>query len=152
MLSPGFMGERYRQGVMAVLVNDENKVLIGSSPRDGGYKFPQGGLDDGETPRDAIKREVMEEIGLQIRDEDIVAECSEKVRYRYERRNPNLPDDIVGQEQVVFRICYKGDGTIYPQDNEFYELVWVDPQEIEQHDIRHRCGAYVRALELCGLR
>ncbi|MEZ4841188.1 MAG: hypothetical protein R2821_06665 [Flavobacteriaceae bacterium] len=34
--------------MMAVLVNTENKVLIGSSPRDGGYKFPQGGLEPDE--------------------------------------------------------------------------------------------------------
>ena len=49
-----------RKAVMAVIVNDDSTILIGSSPRDGGYKFPQGGLEPNEDIITGIKRELKE--------------------------------------------------------------------------------------------
>ena len=53
----------FRIAAMAVIVNDRNQILIGSSPRDGGYKFPQGGLEPNEDAISGIKRELNEELG-----------------------------------------------------------------------------------------
>lgn len=144
------MEETFRLAVMAILVNNKNEILIGSSPRDGGYKFPQGGLDGGETYLEGIKREVMEELGLELNDEDILEEYNEKVRYYYPNKfNPNTPH--VGQEQVVFKIKYNDNMVLIPQDDEFEKLIWIDPKELNKYDTQHRTEAYKKALELCCL-
>jgi mutator protein MutT len=38
------------------------------------FTFPGGGMDEGETPQQAVVREVEEELGIQIRVERLVAE------------------------------------------------------------------------------
>lgn len=144
------MKEEFRPAVIGILVNKQGQVLIGSSVRDGGYKFPQGGLDEGESPREGLKRELKEELGLVIDEADIVEMYDEKVRYYFPgKSNPN--HHYVGQEFVVFKIVYKEDKPLIPNDEEFETLVWIDPKELENYDTRHRIDGYRRALELCGL-
>lgn len=137
-----------RKAVMAVLVNSENKVLIGSSPRDGGYKFPQGGLDPDEDVLEGLKRELLEELGLFITEDDIVATHTKKVSY-------NFPDDgyyiYDSQELHVIQIKYHSKMTLIPQDDEFDELIWIHPKELSTYDCQFRMGAYKQALELCRL-
>ena len=60
------MGKIYRQAVMAVIINDESKVLIGYSPRDKSYKFPQGGLEGEEDLITGIQRELKEELNYHL--------------------------------------------------------------------------------------
>ena len=61
MLSPS----DYRAGVGIVLVNSRGLVFSGRrrDNRDHPWQMPQGGLQDGETPRQATLREVREELG-----------------------------------------------------------------------------------------
>lgn len=143
------MKENFRSAVMAVIVNDENKILIGSSPRDGGYKFPQGGKNEGESFRECVIRELKEELGLDLNDEDILEEYLEKVRYYYLKIDSHT--NQVGQEQTVFKIKYRKDMILIPQDNEFGELIWIDPKDLQNYDIRHRAPAYLKAIKLCKL-
>ena len=62
MLSPS----DYRAGVGIVLVNSHGLVFSGRrrDNRDNPWQMPQGGLQDGETPRQAVFREVREELGI----------------------------------------------------------------------------------------
>lgn len=139
-----------RKATMAVIVNSDNKFLIGSSPRDGGFKFPQGGLDDGESTIEGIKREVLEELSLELLDSDIVSAFDEKVKYLYGDGVPHF-QGFKGQEQSVFLIKFRSDMVLNPQDDEFDELFWVSFDEFDNYDFMHRRDAYFRALELCGL-
>lgn len=50
-----------RTGVRAVIW-DNNKLLMMKSNR-GNYKFPGGGMEDGEDEQTALKRELLEETG-----------------------------------------------------------------------------------------
>lgn len=54
--------------VYGVLINDEQEVLVSDEYIRGSYytKFPGGGLEVGEGTRDCLKREFMEEMGLQV--------------------------------------------------------------------------------------
>jgi ADP-ribose pyrophosphatase YjhB (NUDIX family) len=60
----------YTVSVAAIIVNDKKETLLLNHvlrPRSG-WGFPGGFLDANETPHEAIKREVMEETGLDLAD------------------------------------------------------------------------------------
>src|SRR5947207_13058278 len=54
--------------VYGVLINEKKQVLVADEFIRGGYytKFPGGGLELGEGTRDCLKREFMEEMGLEV--------------------------------------------------------------------------------------
>lgn len=139
----------FRKAVLAILVNDQGKILIGSSPRDGGYKLPQGGLDPGEDPISGVKRELLEELALAISDRDIEVLHRETVQYLYPPEDPYYI--YKGQRLHVFKINYSGNEQVVPQDDEFDKLYWIDPKELDNFDVGFRLEAYKRALYLCEL-
>ena len=139
----------FRIAVMAVLIDDESKVLIGSSPRDGGYKFPQGGLEPNEDILTGIKRELNEELGITIIDEDILEIHLEKVQYLYPPEDPYYI--YKGQQLSVIKIRYNRSMKLIPQDDEFDELHWIKPSELCNFNTNFRGNAYMRALEICEL-
>lgn len=84
----------YRRNVGAVLFNPAGLVLVahrvGMPMRegpDGGWQLPQGGIDDGEDPRDAVLRELEEEVGTARAE--IVGEHPDWLTYE-------LPPHLVG--------------------------------------------------------
>jgi putative (di)nucleoside polyphosphate hydrolase len=82
-----------------------NRVLW--ARRIGGYnawQFPQGGIHVGESPEDAVYREVQEEIGVAADAVTILGQTSDWLRYRlpkHMRRNNSTPG-FVGQKQKWF--------------------------------------------------
>lgn len=55
--------------VAAVIVNDKNQVYAtqrGYGEFNGGWEFPGGKIEPGETPTEAIRREIKEELGAEI--------------------------------------------------------------------------------------
>lgn len=142
------MAKIYRQAAMAVIVNQEKKVLIGYSPRDKSYKFPQGGLEDDENILEGIQRELMEELGYVLKSEQIIRVCDEKVRYPFPKDSHPI---FIGQELHVVKINHYPEAMTVPQDDEFDELLWIPPHEIVKYNSEYRSQAYYRALQLCDL-
>ena len=52
----------------ALIINDD-KILIGNE--NSVYEFPGGHLEEGETFHECLKREVLEEVGIEIDDDEI---------------------------------------------------------------------------------
>jgi 8-oxo-dGTP diphosphatase len=54
--------------VYGILINKQQQILVSDEYIRGGYytKFPGGGLEVGEGTRDCLKREFMEELGLEV--------------------------------------------------------------------------------------
>ncbi|OJU88240.1 hypothetical protein BGO17_04700 [Candidatus Saccharibacteria bacterium 49-20] len=56
----------------ALLFSNDGRVLIGKNVKGGVYEdlwvVPGGGIDEGETKEDAVKREILEEVGIDISD------------------------------------------------------------------------------------
>jgi len=142
------MGKIYRQAVMAVIINTESKVLIGYSPRDKSFKFPQGGLEAEEDLIAGIKRELLEELNYQLLDEQILEVYEEKVRYPFP---PDCHPVFMGQELSIVKIKHFIEAETVPQDDEFDQLEWISPEEIGNYNYEYRSFAYQRALEICGL-
>ena len=142
------MSKIYRQAVMAVIINEEAKVLIGYSPRDKSYKFPQGGLEDNEDLLTGIARELKEELNYLLHEDHVLEVYQEKVRYPFP---PDCHPVYMGQELSIVKIKHRIDAETVPQDDEFDRLIWIKPQEITAYNYEYRSEAYKRALEICGL-
>ena len=61
----------YRNAARAIILND-HKILLVYSDTTKEYKFPGGGIDKEETRQEALKREVLEEVGREVKS---VNEC-----------------------------------------------------------------------------
>ena len=81
----------YRPCAGVVLVNPPGRIFAGhriDNPADA-WQMPQGGIDPGETPRQAALRELAEETGLSGAGCTLIAEAPDWVRY-------DLPPELVG--------------------------------------------------------
>jgi len=71
----------YRPNVGIVLVNQRNEVFWGKRAREHSWQFPQGGIKRGESPEQAMYRELHEEVGLLREHVRIIGRTREWLRY-----------------------------------------------------------------------
>ena len=94
----------FRPNVGIILLNQKNQVFWGKRIRTHSWQFPQGGIDRGETPEQAMYRELGEEVGLKPEHVRIVARTRDWLRYevpdRYIRREAR--GHYKGQKQIWF--------------------------------------------------
>ena len=109
------------QVVGAAIIDNEGKVLCaqrGYGPLIGKWEFPGGKIEPGESDRNALKREIKEELDIDIEVYDLIDESYNE----YKEFNVNLK---------VFK-CRQIGGVI--KDNEHKSLVWKKPDELEALD------------------
>ena len=81
---------KYRQNAALILERKDKKILICErADYEDAWQFPQGGVDKGEDPIDALYREVEEEIGLSPEYYKII-EYREGYRYKFDKRHPKM--------------------------------------------------------------
>lgn len=109
------------------------------------WQMPQGGIDDGETPRQAALRELEEEIGTA--HAEIVAESADWVRY-------DLPPELVGkvwngryrgQCQKWFALRFTGadsDIDIVTKHPEFSDWRWLPLAELPGRIVPFKRAVY----------
>jgi len=121
----------YRPCVGIMLFNKDGQVFVGKriDQTVEGWQMPQGGIDKGETPREAVLRELREEIGTD--KAEIIAEMDAWVTY-------DLPEHLIGvafhgkykgQRQRWFALRFTGvdaDIDLTTHDPEFSAFRWVD--------------------------
>lgn len=91
----------YRQSTLAIITNDAGKFLIVNKlayELDKYWSFPGGGVDEDETPEEAIKRELIEE--LESDKFEIVGKS--KHEYQYEWPN-NVIEEVFNKKGKYFR-------------------------------------------------
>ncbi len=71
----------YRPNVGIILINSRNEVFWGKRIREHSWQFPQGGINRGEAPEQAMLRELHEEIGLLPEHVRIIGRTREWLRY-----------------------------------------------------------------------
>ena len=93
----------YRPNVAIVLVNSRNQVFWGKRIKEHAWQFPQGGIKAGETPEEAMYRELNEETGLAPQHVRILGRTRDWLHY-------NVPNHWVKRE---WRGTYKGQKQIW---------------------------------------
>ena len=128
---------RYRANVAALMVNPAGGLLICERANiPGAWQFPQGGVDPGESPEQALFREVREEIGLLPKHYEII-DRREGYRYLYPQgaRGKKLrKHGSHGQEQTYFLCRLKADApqvNVDQKPREFRAYRWIPPQEFD---------------------
>jgi putative (di)nucleoside polyphosphate hydrolase len=100
----------YRPNVASVIINKDNKILWAKRVNEDNWQFPQGGIQKGETPEQAMYREVYEEVGLSKNNFEILGRSSDWLRY-------DVPEKFVktywqgrykGQKQIWFLLKFIG--------------------------------------------
>jgi putative (di)nucleoside polyphosphate hydrolase len=124
----------FRPNVGIVLANGQGTGQVLWARRVGGrdaWQFPQGGINDGESPEQAMFRELHEEVGLTDDEVRIVARTSGWLRYRLPRRlrRYNSTPGFVGQKQKWFLLEMRADDSAVRMDcgpkPEFDHWDWV---------------------------
>lgn len=111
--------EGYRPNVGIVLLNQRNEVFWGKRVGQHSWQFPQGGIQHGENPEQAMYRELHEEIGLAPEHVQIIGRTREWLRYdvpeEFLRRSQNLRSatgkpraSYRGQKQIWFLLRMVG--------------------------------------------
>ncbi len=100
----------FRPNVGIILLNQKNQVFWGKRIRTHSWQFPQGGIDRGENPEQAMFRELHEEVGLKPDHVRIVARTRDWLRYevpdRFIRRESR--GHYRGQKQIWFLLQLVG--------------------------------------------
>ena len=95
--------EGYRPNVGIVLLNSHNEVFWGQRVGQHSWQFPQGGIQHGESPEQAMYRELMEEVGLAPQHVQILGRTKDWLRYE-------VPSSWIKRE---YRGSYKGQKQIW---------------------------------------
>lgn len=102
--------EGYRPNVGIILVNARNEVFWGKRVREHAWQFPQGGIKHGETPEQAMYRELFEEVGLRPEHVQILGRTREWLRYEVPRQwvKREFRSTYRGQKQIWFLLRLVG--------------------------------------------
>lgn len=94
----------YRQNVGIVICNLNGQVLWARRYKQHSWQFPQGGINVGETPEQAMYRELFEEVGLSYEDVRILALTRNWLRYKLPKRLVRWDANpvCIGQKQKWF--------------------------------------------------
>ncbi|HLJ63885.1 MAG TPA: RNA pyrophosphohydrolase, partial [Stellaceae bacterium] len=147
----------YRPGVGILLLNPEGRIFIGRrilrASEDGvgeAWQMPQGGIDRGETPREAALREMKEEIGTNAAE--IIAESRRWLHY-------DLPPEVAkrvwggrfrGQSQKWFLMRFMGRDSeidLMTHHPEFDAWKWVGAEALPRLIVPFKRQLYLDILD-----
>ncbi len=119
---------------VAVVQNEAGEYLICKKPVTRGvfpgqWALPGGGIEEGEHMLDALRREVREEVGLEVSDI--------RPLFFKDGEHPKLyPDGSVANVYMIFLnfLCRKASQQVMLGD-EFEEHRWVKKEELKEYDL-----------------
>ncbi len=144
----------YRLNVGIILSNREGSgVLWAKRLGQNAWQFPQGGIKANETPKQALFRELYEEIGLTAKQVQVLGATKRWLSYR-------LPQNLiryhqkplcVGQKQIWYLLRLTGKDTDVCFDKshspEFDQWEWVDYWKPLSEVVHFKYKVYETALK-----
>ena len=114
----------FRANVGIILANTHGQVLWAKRVGHDAWQFPQGGIDFGETPLDAMYRELWEEVGLYPQHVKVLSQTQNWLRYW-------LPKRFVRQGQYPLCIGQKQKWFLLQLDENNVEHIRFDTAKPE---------------------
>jgi putative (di)nucleoside polyphosphate hydrolase len=138
----------FRANVGACIIDERGRVL--ALRRKGVpeivWQMPQGGIETGEEPHQAVLREVKEETGLTQNDVEIVAEYPDWLVYELPRQYRNEKVGW-GQAQRWFLLRARAGVTIRPDNVEVEAAAFLAPEDLLKSAVAFRLPTYRRVLQ-----
>ena len=139
-----------------MLINQKGLVFMAKRNRndrdivtDKCWQMPQGGIDSGETPRDAVYREMQEEIGTV--NVTMLAESQNWYNYDFPQevlKKNNMK--FKGQTQKWFLFLYLGTDADFDfttsDEQEFNDFAWTPPDMITEKVVDFKADVYRKVL------
>ena len=127
----------HRSGVYGVIVNNEGKVAVLKTTT-GYFLLPGGGIENNETQKQCLEREVMEEVGCRIHIGKYIGKAS---LYHLAKNNKYILG--IGYFYIVNLQC----NTNYKIEKD-KELIWMDPYEcINCLPLEHQSWAVSKSIK-----
>jgi len=143
----------YRLNVGIILINSSGRVFWGRRQGHDAWQFPQGGLGTGETPLEAMYRELWEEVGLEQSDVIVLGSTKRWLKYRLPNqyvRHGSTPL-VIGQKQkwyLLKLISSEQKVRLDLSDSpEFDSWRWIDYSEPQEQVIFFKKQVYSQALK-----
>ena len=136
-----------------ILSNPDGKVFWARRRGQDAWQFPQGGIQENETPVEAMYRELYEETGLASEHVEVAGQTSDWLRYlipEHLLRHRSKPL-CIGQKQIWFGLKLIGDEEAFNlscSDNpEFDQWRWVEYWTPDDEIIDFKRKVYKQALQ-----
>lgn len=147
----------YRRGVGIVIWDGRDRVLLARRSDHRGRQFPQGGVRQGERPRDAMYRELKEELGLDPSHVREVARMGRWVSYKLPTRyRRSRAPRCIGQKQLWWLLRLTcAEEQVRPdlaEEPEFDDWSWVDYWLPAEEVVFFKRSVYRQVLEEFGER
>ena len=107
--------------VAAILRDENGRVLLMRSAESGAWSLPAGAVEPGESPEEAVAREVAEETSLVVRAARLVAAVG-GAEYRVQYPNGDRVEYVVSVYE-----CETAPGLLHAADGEAAGFHWADP-------------------------
>lgn len=126
------MVQRLQQFAVYGMIMDSNRILLvqkSKGPFKGLWDLPGGRIEYGESPETTLIREILEETGLEIQDQNYIKSDSVVVNYTDEKLG-KVTLHLVG---FIFKIKLKDLKSLVQKhdDDELICTKWCDLQEID---------------------
>lgn len=145
--------EGFRLGVGIIIASQNNRLFWAKRIGQDAWQFPQGGINENETPEQALYRELHEEVGLEPPDVSILGVTKGWLKYRLPKkmiRHYSHPL-CVGQKQKWFLLRLQAsDEKIHLEKTlkpEFDRWRWVSYWYPMHQVIPFKRHVYRRALQ-----
>ncbi len=147
------MTDKYRKCVGMMILNSNKEILVGRrlDHPSGYWQMPQGGIDDNENPKEAVWREMLEEIGTN--KAELIKISNQWINYDIPSETlKTLPwgDIYIGQTQKWFAFLFLGednDINVETDNPEFSEWKWTRMDSIVDSIVPFKRNVYAKILE-----